>query len=518
MIFIPFLGVCVLVHGHRRYNETNDIAIVKSLVKSEELSKESIANLNPNIMFWRPQKVGSSTLLAILASYAFRYSYIPKRKGSNNLFCKNIAKCALQSTYYYPLSDGQIDFLRRYLARNHRIRSFDGSPTNSHSSSNSISNRNRDSNSGRAGDRLDKSRFLIGRSERDRLRVDPKQEEEEEEEVVEMVTEGSTVSGARNLRNKSNSKKKRMLKGADTLSNSIPFKISMSHELCNLDYQIVQQHLPCAFAVGRDIAGRQDGVGVYSLRNPANLTLPMNFTVKEVFMVREPVSRAVSVYYFWGELFKLVQMRKKSQLDSPNGIQFKVSTDKEPLKLGDATSKTPVLGQLFDYHGEESTVPPIEYAIGYAKRMAYQAGMPGPSYTWSAFADNLPDTLKILESDRIMAVVLERLDESLVVLSHYLDWSLADVLVAVKRKALSMHPKAKQWPSAAINVLRNKLEKNGEYAVYNSSIAKLDQRIVSLTNAGVDVQKEVKELQSLRKRVSKVKNMYFLKYKTIYSI
>ena len=41
-------------------------------------------------MFWRIQKVGSSTLLAILTSFAYRFSMIPrmKLKGNANSFCK----------------------------------------------------------------------------------------------------------------------------------------------------------------------------------------------------------------------------------------------------------------------------------------------------------------------------------------------------------------------------------------------------------------------------------------------
>ena len=42
----------------------------------------------PGIMFWRPQKVGSSTILSILVSYGFRYNAIPRRKGriTQNVF------------------------------------------------------------------------------------------------------------------------------------------------------------------------------------------------------------------------------------------------------------------------------------------------------------------------------------------------------------------------------------------------------------------------------------------------
>jgi hypothetical protein len=59
--------------------------------------------------------------------------------------------------------------------------------------------------------------------------------------------------------------------------------ISVQHQLCNLDGDLTQQALPCAF------------------RSSDDLSSP----IKQLTLVREPVSRAISVYYFWGELFKL---------------------------------------------------------------------------------------------------------------------------------------------------------------------------------------------------------------------
>jgi hypothetical protein len=44
-------------------------------------------------MFWRPQKVGSSTVLSILISKGWRYNLLPRRKGSNNGLCIKMAQC-----------------------------------------------------------------------------------------------------------------------------------------------------------------------------------------------------------------------------------------------------------------------------------------------------------------------------------------------------------------------------------------------------------------------------------------
>ena len=47
------------------------------------------------IMFWRLQKVGSSTILSILLSYGYRNNILPKRKSPGfNRVCENIKKCS----------------------------------------------------------------------------------------------------------------------------------------------------------------------------------------------------------------------------------------------------------------------------------------------------------------------------------------------------------------------------------------------------------------------------------------
>ncbi len=46
--------------------------------------------------------------------------------------------------------------------------------------------------------------------------------------------------------------------------------------------------------------------------------------------------------------------------------------------------------------------------------------MPGPSFSWSAFANSRQSALDVIASDRMVTVVVERLDESLVVAAHFL--------------------------------------------------------------------------------------------------
>ena len=184
----------------------------------------------------------------------------------------------------------------------------------------------------------------------------------------------------------------------------------------------------------------------------------------------------------------------------------------------------------FTYHGEESTVPPEDLAISFAKRLPYRAGMPGPSYTWSLFANSLKDALRILrQPERLMTLVTERLDESLVVMMHYLnteyvgtdvvgtraDWGLADLVYVTRRKSLSTHPKAITWPASAVRIIDTSLHDKGEFAVFEEANQALDTRISDLTRRGVDIRQQVQTLGQLRERVSEMcfTNEYLNRYK-----
>lgn len=142
------------------------------------------------IMFWRLQKVGSSTILSILLSYGYRNNILPKRKlpGFKNV-CENIRKCS-QMNYSSALSK----------VHNQKM------------------------------------------------------------ELFELLDVG----------------------------------IVLSHEVCNLPATAVHSHLSCMFES--------------SNCNPHKYS-PSE--IKELFLLREPLSRAISVYYFWGELFKLRASKRR---------------------------------------------------------------------------------------------------------------------------------------------------------------------------------------------------------------
>ena len=103
-----------------------------------------------------------------------------------------------------------------------------------------------------------------------------------------------------------------------------------------------------------------------------------------------------------------------------------------------------------------------------------------------------------------MTIVTERLDESLVVASHYFGWSIADVVVTVHRKALSKHPKHTEWPTIAVLTIEQKLSEQSEYKVYNAANMKLNSRIKNLKLQGVNFTEEVRILKVLKERVTKV--------------
>jgi hypothetical protein len=432
-----------------------DLAAVKDLRPLKEGS---------SVFFWRPQKVGSSTLLSILMSYGFRYNFLPRRKSTSNSYCRKFAKCAIMNK---------------------------GNSTEStHNES--------------LGDKESMEAYVMQR-----------------------------VPGG-----KDHGKVRRRDLESETLADSLPYKISLTHEICNLGASVVEATLPCTFAPR------------YTSSAAVRSTYP---EVKELLMVREPLSRAISVYYFWGELFKMRKQSKRHRSESERSerssrerekrAQAVVDGDRgerghgghrralqgrdgdrdrgggsihDPMsnKLGHSTNVTSVNGGKFNYHGDESTPPPLDFAMAYADKKIYRPGMPGPSNIWSLFADNIADAVDIIATDRICTIVLERLHESLVVASHYLGWSLADMVVTLHRKAQSIHPKYTQWPASAVALLRQQLEAPlvGEFLLYNASVRKLDERVARLEREGVRVGEEVERLRQLEERATKVSHKFIFHY------
>lgn len=412
---------------------------------------------HPNVMFWRPQKVGSSTILSILISKGWRYNLLPRRKGGNNGLCAKIAQC---------FSDNNIDEDNEYM---------------------SIYKENYSSFRSTLNDSLSK-RFTLPYKRPKQLKIFLK-------DYLSLKVPGA--GGGR----------RKQSKKAEIDAETMPYRISTNHQLCNLDAFIVKEALNCAFIRPDLIDGKPPII-------PVDKT---EYGIKEVFVVRNPLDRAISVYYFWGELFKLGTINKISQRrDHPTHDKYRNKGEKDIKNLLDVDNKFQgrigdpnidigvVKGSLFTYHGNESSVPPTNIAVAFANNLCYSEGMPGPTYTWSAFSNNLAEAVDILKTDRMMTIVTERLDESLVVCSHYLGWSIADMVVTMHRKASSSHPKHSAWPIQSIKILKDVLTTRGEYEIYNVADMKLTSRIKQLKIQGIDIDKEIKLLKDMRTRVTEL--------------
>jgi hypothetical protein len=96
--------------------------------------------------------------------------------------------------------------------------------------------------------------------------------------------------------------------------------------------------------------------------------------VKELFLVRDPLDRDISIYYFWGELFKLhsepIRDQKSSFLNRNNSEIITTKLTKLP-RLGSTMNTKPVEGRIqgstFTYHGNESSPPSKSIALEYAE-------------------------------------------------------------------------------------------------------------------------------------------------------
>jgi hypothetical protein len=339
-------------------------------------------------MFWRLQKVGSSSIVALAASYAFRYRLTPRRKLGRNSLCKKV-ECCFPVTAFNS-SKQMLAIVKAVYARKYG-----------------------------------------------KVKGDPKH------------------------------------------FDSKPFHFSLQHDLCFMDAALVQRNLPCAFQTTQSSS--------YPNR------------INEIFAVRDPVARAVSAYYFWGELFKLKREGKrrkdKDKSDAPQLGALKA----EPMEA------------IFSYHGNESSVPGPEMARAYSSRLPFIEGNyegSGPSYSYSAFAKTSASAVQEVRRDRMVTLVLERLDESLVVMAAYLQWSLADVVVAKARKTQSTHPAPDEWPKDGITVISEKLVAAGEVAVYDAANTKLDERIAALRG----FEARLLLLRALRQNVTKVRLYYICTY------
>ena len=201
----------------------------------------------PAILFWRPQKVGSSTILSLLVSYGYRYNVLVRRKSAFNALCVKAARCALQN----------------YDAMLHAMEA-EQMPVSSQNL------------------RTHLSKY-----------------------VNERLHGAGGPSGLRRAAQMNEERAERQL-----------YRISTSHQMCNLPPLVVKTQLECMFTnhthqALQSLKERGTEVNTF-VPFSRNATGP--FAVKELYVLREPLARAVSVYYFWGELFKLHRVDKQSEV------------------------------------------------------------------------------------------------------------------------------------------------------------------------------------------------------------
>lgn len=368
-----------------------DIWLTNAMDEMERINRLiPIKYQNDYILFWRPQKVGSSTILSILLSHGFRYNLPPRPKICGNAFCNKIMRCA---DFYLRENNSESAMIFKDAIKQYRYRAP-----------------------------------CTNFNERGQLHY------------------------------------------------------SVNHEICFLNADLIQDNLQCAF--------QYQNIGTMKQWELSKPNPPKTFNSFEILALRDPLERLISSYYFYGEHTLMMAETNPS-------LNLSLT-----YRLGDRQrTAQPIYLKRYNYlyHGDETTPPDTQIADKFVEVFPiFPSLLPGPSFTWSAFAANPSDATRIVASDRIMSIVIERLDESLVVLSYYMKWSLADVVVTLHRKTSSRHPKSKHWPETSIQNLRNKLIDSGEYDVYNAATNKLNERIQDLEKLGINLKNEIHRLNQLR--------------------
>ena len=427
-------------HSHQRRR----VKVLKAIERDKEFlnAKMPLKQSEPPVMFWRPQKVGSSTILGILYSYGFRYNAFPRRRATKvkNDVCRQISICALEKLMK---EDGALLGKRKTSSRSYR---------------NALISYTMDGGLNSA-----------------------KMSESKQRALMDKVPPQNRIA---------------LFKKESGIVERVHFKMSTQHQCCNISRAFVRDGLMCAL-------------------NPGSGDSPSR--VKELFLVREPINRALSIYYFWGYLLNRQILSARADMQRATNIPSSLRLD--PGKINDLAIRGDFLSasvpekivakrrdvfsrKMYDYHGNGTTVPPLDIALSYARKYPLREGFPGPSLMWSVIADGIQSAVDTIESDDLMTLVVEKLDESLIVASTFLGWSLADVVYVKTRKSISMHPKQNKWPSKSIGILQQSTKTLGESAVYEASVKKLDERIRKLKSSGIDVKEKVALYRRIKRRVS----------------
>jgi hypothetical protein len=562
-LMVSFLVKCDTVKKLVLDRKSLDIPVVEKLLPLKE---------GDYIMYWRPQKVGSSTLLAMLMSYSYRYNYLPRRKSSINQFCRNIAKCAIsrqdpklipsQEAYlkkfsmkHYSTSSKEKEqkkqeeyakIIPHKLSLNHELCNFNASVIRanlvcafqqSKKSNNSqplaISVKEilqvRDpveraisayyfwgelyklvNNKKKVKITSSKSKYTtVSSSSKEAKKSTHKADEMT---IAEAPVDPTKVIVGKDWKTPIDDRRRRQLR-------MMLASLSLSPSSNSGGSSIITHIVPMKRNLGETDDFFTDDWEDWMI----DYLFPSNDGDEE-----EDDEQNEGHHYevILGNNTDSSSSHRQLALSSPRSIPKTTGSNSSSTTttaransgnptlvsstktiLGTVKDHSPVQGTLFTYHGNEQTIPGRTYALGFVKNFPFVAGMPGPSLTWSALSKNVEDAeQRILSDSRLFTIVLERLDESLIVMVHHLQWSLADVVGIKQRKALSSHPKARDWDTDIIQGIQQKMEKAGEYRIYNASSKNLDVRLQELNQQYGNnyVSKQLSMLKILRKRASDI--------------
>ena len=104
-------------------------------------------------------------------------------------------------------------------------------------------------------------------------------------------------------------------------SEKLYYQASIAHQLCNIPSNLVYDSLPCAFTSRHKPTHTNTRTNTHSNTHSnthnkythsnsytVNGILPTQAQtgpIKELFLVRNPLNRIISAYFFWGELYRL---------------------------------------------------------------------------------------------------------------------------------------------------------------------------------------------------------------------
>ena len=92
-------------------------------------------------------------------------------------------------------------------------------------------------------------------------------------------------------------------------SEKLHYVMSWSHQICNLPAYLLSASLPCGFAKDFNYMNRNNIQNKKSINfnkyNQIGMQPPSQSNIKEIFLVRDPLARIISVYYFYREFLFL---------------------------------------------------------------------------------------------------------------------------------------------------------------------------------------------------------------------